>query len=145
MTTPQLQIDLALSLWQRTRGDITIHATWHIPTERPCLVLIPRNLPPNSDRITPCIVHIDNAFMWDEVTGDPRAVALQTLEFGQNLGMDVQSPAQMIALTSLIRDHLGDLLMMPPFPRVEQETVAEVMEVDNATGRVTEAKVQGYV
>lgn len=138
-STPVL--DLNMRLWQRTRGDITIIGTWILTTRRPCLALTPSRTIPTHDRVTPCIVPLDMAFAWDEHTGDPADAAAMSFQFAAALGLNPMEPRNVFAVTSLIRDSLGDLLAMPPFPEGEKQAVADVRITDPETGKTTEAEI----
>lgn len=134
-------LDLNLRLWQRTIGDITVIGTWLLSTKRPCLALVPSRVMPTHDRITPCLVPLDIAYAWDEHTGDPADTAAMSFEFAAALGLNPMEPRNVIAVTSIVRDSLGDLLSMPPFPSGEKQTMADVLITDANTGKTTEAEI----
>lgn len=133
-------LDLNLRLWERTVGDITIIGTWIMTTKRPCLVLVPSHTDPTYERITPCIVPLDMAFAWDEHTGDAADTAAMSYQFAASLGLNPAEPRNVMRITSIVRDSLGDLLMMPPLPRSENRTMADILITD-ANGRSTEAEI----
>jgi len=134
-------IDLNLRLWQRTRGDITVIGTWLLTTKRPCLALVPSRINPTHERATPCLVPLDMAFAWDEHTGDPAHTAAMSFQFAAALGLNPMEPRNVFAVTSLVRDALGELLAMPPFPEGEKEVTADVLITDPETGKTTEAEI----
>jgi hypothetical protein len=137
-------IDLNLTLWSRTKGDITVYGTWIMTTGRPCLVLLRTDWKPGAQAI-PCIVPLDQAWLWDENTGDPVHAAHTTVQFAHALGLNVLNPREMIRLTSIIREHLGDLLRMPPLPDTEAEVVADAIVTNRVTGKTIEAEIKDHV
>jgi len=134
-------LDLGLRCWERTRGDITVIGTWILTSRRPCLALIPSRPMPTHERVTPCLVPLDMAFAWDEHTGDPADTAEMSFQFAAALGLNPMEPRNVVAVTSLIRDSLGDLLAMPPLPDSEKHAVADVQITDPETGKSTEAEI----
>lgn len=108
-------LDLNESHFVQAHGDITVFGTWYGTTERrPCLVLLPTYQ--RMDKVTPCIIPIDNAWKWAEETGDVRDVARSCFQFCQALGLDPYNQITVMRVLSIIRDHMGDLLSMPAAP-----------------------------
>lgn len=138
-TTPL--IDLSRYAWRRPQGDVTVFGTWSLHNGRPVMVLIPTHLPEHSDHLIPCLVPLDLAYQWDEHTGDPAHCARMTFEFAGALGIDQFNPRNLVRLTSIIRDHLGDLLTMTNLPDSEREVVADAILTDRNTGKVREAEI----
>lgn len=139
--TPDVALDLRRTHFTHPRGDVTVYGTWLLTNRRPCLVLLPSFTRIDSDYLVPCIIPMDQAYKWDEHTGDPAHCAQMTWWFAQALGIDAHNPSNMIRLTSIIREHLGDLLTMPPFPESQTEIVADTLMVNHETGRTTEATI----
>jgi hypothetical protein len=88
------------------------------------------------DRITPCIIPLDMAYMWDEHTGNGGHCARRTMQFVANLGGDPMNHRLCFKVTDLIREHLGDLLSCPPMPAMEQVEVAFATLTSTETGAV---------
>ena len=138
-------IDLSRRHFTRTQGDVTVIGTWSLANSRPVLALIPTHTRLAHDRLTPCLVPIDMAHLWDEHTGDAAHAAIMTVQFAEALGINPYNPRALVRLTSLIRDHLGDLLAMPPMPTSEERVVADIIKTDHDTGKTTEAEVTSDV
>jgi len=138
-------LDLSLRHFERTVGNVTIIGTWLLTTQRPTLALIPSNVSPYHDRITPCLVPLDLAYEWDEHTGDPGTCALMSFQFAAALGMNPNEPRNVLFVTTLVRDSLGDLLTMPPFPATEKTATADVLITDTNTGKSHEAEIKDNV
>lgn len=139
-------LDLNLRKWERNVGNVTIIGTWTLHNKRPCLVLVPSNVSPYHDRITPCVVTLDNAFMWDEHTGDPADVAILSYQFAAALGMNPNEPRNVLFVTTLIRDSLDDLITgIGPFPESERVAVADALITDPNTGKTKEAEIKDHV
>ncbi|WP_296763720.1 hypothetical protein [Sediminimonas sp.] len=134
-------IDLSRYHFKHAYGDVTVIGTWSLATSRPVMALVPTVLRPTHDRVTPCLVPLDMAWMWDETTGDAQHCVETTVMFAQALGFNPYAPRELIRLTSIIRDHLGDLLTMPPMPETEQRAVADVIKTDLDTGKTQEAEI----
>lgn len=130
-------LDLSFILWQRPFGDITVLGTWTLHNDRPCLVLVPTYARPDHTRITPCVVPIEKAFQWDEATGEPEYAVQKCAEYADALGFSRVDPGLLIRIHNIINDCLGDLLKMPPFPRLtEGEIAADMVARDPETGRI---------
>lgn len=134
-------LDLALRHFERTLGDVTVIGTWLLTTKRPVLCLVPSRPMPTHDRVIPCLVPMDQAFEWDETTGDPQFCAVMSYQFAAALGLNPSEPRNVIFVTTLIRDSLGDLLNMPPFPSTEKAVMADVLMTDTNTGKTREAEI----
>ena len=134
-------IDLELRAWERTVGDVTVIGTWILTNQRPVMVLVPSRPMPTHDRVIPCLVPLDMAFEWDEHTGDPVFCARQSMRFAAALGFNNMEPRNVLFITTLIRDHLGDLLSTPRFPDREKQAVADALITDPETGKSTEAEI----
>ncbi len=144
-SAPQLALDLNRYLAKFHRGDITAFLTWTTHNGRPCLVLIPTHVLLHYDRVTPCIVPMDAAWAWDETTGDGAHAARTSYDFACALGF-TPSPPVLMRITGIIRDLLGDLLVMPVMPafydtRVEADATITSLE----TGKVTQKEITSNV
>lgn len=133
-------LDLTRRHFTRHKGDITLIGTW-VRTEddwRPCLVLI-RTGEELHDHTIPCVITVDKAWIWSEEVGDIVAAAHMTAGFLDALRI-TPATRNIIRLRSLVHDHLGDLLTIPPYQPVDQVVVAEVTAT-GSDGRVIEAEV----
>lgn len=138
---PTLMLDLSRRVDTFTHGDIQVILTWTLHDERPCLVLIPTLAVLHFDSITPCIVPIESAFMWDEHTGDGRHCATMAFQFACAMNF-APSPQILIRITSIIRDHLGDLLACPNMPKLfDDEVVADATLTNLETGAVKQSEI----
>ncbi len=138
-------LDLNKRAWTKTHGPITAIGTW-LRSEgqfRPCLVLIPTG-GEYSDRLVPCVVTVDKAWLWSEQIGDPRTAAHTAASFAAHMGFDV-TPQICIRIATIIHDHLGDLLTIKPYQPEKGEVIGEATLVDLATGRVTETEIRADV
>lgn len=93
-------------------GDLSVYFTWIFnedqEADEPCLVIIPRY---QRQGFKPCVVALSAAYKYN----DPRYLARISWEFLSLLGF-AQTPSEGHKVASLIHDHLGDLLTMPPSP-----------------------------
>lgn len=136
-------IDLEKRLWTKTRGSITAIGTWIRMEDdfRPCMVLIPAGKE-KDDRLIPCVVTQDRAWIWSEEVGDPAQSAPIAFQFAQSLGLSAHEPRTVIRLAMFINDMLDDLLHIPPYQREDEVTVAEVVMTDHTTGRTVETEMK---
>jgi hypothetical protein len=141
--TPILDLDRYKDRWNH--GDMTVYLTWNLITGRGCLVIVPRYLNPEYNRVRPCMVELDDAYLWAEETGDGAYAARMTYEFARWLGISQFSVRDLVRLTSMVREHLGDLLMCPPMPQSEKQVLADVLMTNTDTGRSVESTVVDYV
>lgn len=128
-------LDLTRHAWRRTLGDITLYGTWFGPQHEPVLVLIP-TYRQHHEKTTPCVVPLANAWKWDEMMGDPIGCASTCSEFARHLGLDPYSIITAQRIASIIRDHLGDLLNMPPKPTEGRVAVADAFITDASGKRI---------
>jgi len=68
-----------------------------------------------------------------------------SFQFAAGLGMNPMEMRNVIKVTSVVRDCLGDLLRMPMFPADQREVVADVLITDTDTGKTTEAEAVDHV
>ncbi|MBJ6722426.1 hypothetical protein I2750_19690 [Bacillus sp. PR5] len=143
MSSPVL--DLSTRAFYYVRGDITLIGTWlRVDGQfRPCMVLI-RTGEEKNEYTVPCLIPLERAWIWNEMFGDPRQAARTVAGFIDALRL---TPGRFnaVRLLSLIHDHLGDLVTMPPLPPLEQSVVAEFLVTDNTTGKTREVEVKDYV
>jgi hypothetical protein len=140
-SAPKLALDLSRYIAKHVLGDITAIMTWTTHNQRPCIVLIPTFTPLHFDRVTPCIVPLENAWAWDETTGDGAHAARTSCDFACSLGFS-PSPQMLMRITGTIRDLLGDLLMMPVMPAFYDTSVMADATLTNLdTGKVHQKEI----
>lgn len=136
-------LDLTKAHWTKTRGEFTAIGTW-IRIEgdfKPCMVIV-RAGSELSERLVPCCVTQNRAWVWDERVGNPDEAARTTAMFLEHMSLSV-TPQRAIALASFIHDMLGDLLHIPPYKRESgANVVAEVTMTNVDTGRVMEHEMR---
>jgi len=139
--TPDL--DLNRRQWTKTRGPITAIGTWLRldGSFRPCMVLI-RSGSELEDRLIPCVVTQDRAWIWSEEIGDPIEAARTTMQFADCLRLSLHDRRTLIFIASFINDMLGDLLSIPPHQPEPTPVVAEVTMFDHSTGRTVETEMR---
>lgn len=139
--TPDL--DLNKRVWTRTKGGIIAIGTWLRQDDRfrQCMVLIPADRE-YDDRLVPCVVTVDKAWIWSEEVGDPAQAALTAHQFADTLGLASHDKRTVIRLAMFIQDHIGDLLSIPPYQNPDSQTVAEITMRDTNTGRTIEAELR---
>lgn len=141
MTTPDL--DLTKRVWTFRRHGVRAIGTWIRLDDRfrPCMVLIPADREYDS-RLTPCVITVDRAWIWSEEVGDPAQAAFTAIQYATTLGLSANDNRTVMRLAMFIADHLGDLLSIPPYPKDDQETVAEVTMREVNSGRTIEAEIR---
>ena len=130
-------LDLSKRAWTRHTKGLTLIGTWIVNEDdrwRPCMVII-RTGDEYNPAVVPCVVTMDNAWLWDERIGDPRRAAHHAAQFAEALRMEPDVD-NMIRLAMIIADHLGDLLTIPPFSPLPGTPIAEVTISERDTGRV---------
>jgi len=128
MARREFALDLTRYHARYLHGDMTVFATWFGNNLTACLVIVPSYYE-GHDKVTPCIVPINQAFEWSEAVGDGAHCAFVASQFCKHLRMTPSMDAN-IRITSLIREHLGDLLSIPPAP-FESVVVADAFRIDN--------------
>jgi hypothetical protein len=113
MTDRTHAIDLTRHHFKRELGELTLYGTWLYNDDQedyePALVIIPTL---RRTGFKPCVVALSAAWKYND---DARYLAYATRIFMRDLGMtDCLTNAH--KLGSLIYDHLGDLVTMPPSP-----------------------------
>jgi hypothetical protein len=130
MTERRYDLDLTQSHFERRYGDITVFGTWFGKDRKPALVLLPTARVGSPD-VTPCVVPLSSAWTWDENTGDGAHCARASVMFAQTLGLGFGHVNEVMKITSVIRDCLGDLINMPPKP-TEAVVVADAIRTDSS-------------
>lgn len=123
-------LDLTKHHFRRDYGGIIAWGTWHRTEDgwKTCLVLT-RSRESGFSYIAPYIIPLNNAYLWTDLSGigDPVAAARGSYAAAEHLGLNAHSPLQVMRIRSIISDLIGELLLMPPRPPVEQRAVAEVV------------------
>lgn len=129
-------LDLAKRVWTKTRGGVTAVGTWIRldGSYRPCMVMIPAGRE-YDERLVPCVVTQDRAWIWSEEVGDPAQSAPIAFNFVRTLGLS-EDVRTVIRLAMFINDMLGDLLSIPPYQADEKISVAEATLIDNGSGKI---------
>ncbi|MBI1202619.1 MAG: hypothetical protein GC182_08930 [Rhodopseudomonas sp.] len=134
-------IDLTKNAWVKRHGDLTVFGTWYNDREDgwlPCLVILPTFRP-----ATPCVVMMDLSWIWSEEAGDPAWAADVSSGFAESLGLSPDKKT-CIRIAMIIRDHLGDLLTIPPRPADAMQIVADAI-VKTQDGKERHAEIMGNV
>jgi hypothetical protein len=134
---PTHAFKLDISHEVHTRGSVTVWMTWNRITGRPVMVLTPTDMRGGPQRITPCVIPLESAVMWDEERGDLAHANVMAAVFCANLGFNPYQIKNVLKVQGYIRDYLEDLIRMPPMPPDHAQIVAEALIVDNETGRET--------
>ena len=135
-------LDLTKTQWQRSFGDVTALGSWFGKDATPCIVLVAsRSL--GTERAIPCVVMLNNAWMWDEEIGIPSYAVKNSITFADALGLNAADPRSVIRVTSIIHECLQDLLTMPPRPKGDQVVVADAIITDQSTGKERHSEVLG--
>lgn len=132
-------LDLTKPHFEKKRGDLTLYGAWHGERLRPCLVVLPAY---RIEKAVPLVIEVDDAWKWqpDDPDVDPRLSAQLVVRFLMLNGMDYHNTFTAMKVASLIHDHLGDLLNIPPKP-TEGVVVADILHTDRDTGKVTHKEV----
>lgn len=138
-------LDLTKYHFRHERGEIAVIGTWYFDADnaaRSCLALVPTGKE-GPEKVTPCIVPSDRAYLWSEdpFVGNPRHVAHACVAFAQALGMDANSPFTCMKIATAVRDHVGDLLRIPPRPNYDSVVTADAIITNRDTGKVTHKEI----
>lgn len=142
----KLVLDLTkLHFERQPMGGVVVMGTWMFDRKpaHPCLVLLPGTIEAFADNAKPYIIPLEHAHLWAEETGDPRDVARMSYFATECLGLNRRNIATVMRVTSLIRDHLGDLLAIPPLVE-DREVVADAI-ITSSDGRVKHAEIIDHV
>lgn len=138
MTDRKPAIDLTRYQFKRELGELALYGTWVYnedqESEEPALVVL-NAIHPRAFK--PCVVALSAAWKYN----DARYLARVAKEFVTLLGLsDSMTTAYKVA--SLIADHLGDLLNMPPNPT---DTIVVADATIGADGRKRSIEIVEYV
>lgn len=127
LTKPSLDLTKTHFIRPMVGKGITVYGTWWRNAQdqfRPCLVLLPTNRRIDRKTVKPCVVLVDDAFMWAEETGDPRYAAGAGMVMAEYLGSDP------ITVVNIIHGELSELMKIPPVPPGELVVVADGFSKD---------------
>ena len=134
-------LDLSNRVWEQNHGDLTFIGTWiEIEGSHKSCIAIIRTNEERHEATMPCVVTADKAHIWSEEVGDPRQAAWIATGYLDALRME-RTPRNMIRIASLIHDHLGDLLSIPPYMPRETYVAAELTITNKNDGSVREVEV----
>ncbi|HEV8033937.1 hypothetical protein [Yoonia sp.] len=136
--------DLRISHATYRRGDVLVWLTWNQNTGEAAMVLTPRMERIHHERIIPCVVPLSRAWAWAEETGDEGDIVVNAALFAANLGFNPNNLANVRKIIGIVRNHLGDLLAVPPRPRDHHTIVADMIVTDNATGKTKHIEVKDH-
>lgn len=140
---PKFALDLTKSHFRRQYGNLTLYGSWFGKKRSPVLVLLPANREHFSNA-TPCVIPLASAYKW---AGDPDFAldnAHDSFRFALALNLDAHNPFTLSRITTIIRDNIGDLLLMPPYPESERAVVADATITD-VDGRTRDNEITAYV
>lgn len=128
---------LDISHATHTRGSVTIWLTWNRLNGRPCMVLTPTDMRGGHERVTPCVIPLEQAHVWDEDIGELHHANFMAALFCANLGFNPYQIKNILKVQGYIRDYIEDLIRMPPMPPDHREITAEAIITDNTSGKET--------
>lgn len=128
MAQREFALDLTRYHARYQHGDLAVITTWFGNALEPCLAIVPAYYE-GHERVAPCIVPQRQAWLWSEAIGDGSHCAFASRQFVRHLRMS-DDPMSCIRVTSIIRDHIGDLLSIPPAP-FETVVVADALRRDS--------------
>jgi hypothetical protein len=131
-------LDLTRHHWRHRHGDITAYGTWWLGEDsgpKPCVVLVPTYR--RMSEVAPCVVLMEQAWVWSETAGDPVHAAKVAMAFVDALGLS-PTPQSCFRVRGIIIDHLDELCMMPPMPDAMREfvTIGEAKVTNREAGTV---------
>lgn len=133
-------LDLTQAHFQKDRGDHTLYGAWVGDRLRPCLAILPKHL---REGHLPLVVSVDDAWKWnpDDPDARPEMNAKMIDAYLSINGFD-NGPFAAMGIVSLVHDHLGDLLAIPPKP-LNLEVVADAIRTDE-DGNVTHKEIRSH-
>ena len=141
MARRQFALDLTRYHERFQHGDLAVFMTWMGDELAPCLVIVPAYYE-GHEKVTPCVVPQRAAWIWSEAFGEGDHCARTSHQFCNHLRIS-PDPMACIRITSIIRDHISDLLAIPPAP-FERVVVADAIRTDS-TGKQHHTEVKDRV
>jgi hypothetical protein len=132
-------LDLAKSHWQKVHGDITVYGTWFRLDEgwKPAMVLL-RTGEERGDHTFPCALMLDDAWIFDERKGDAARAITMAIGFAEAMRMAYTDRKVVHRIFTIIHDHLGDLISIPPRPWHDPVVTADLILTNRNTGKSRE-------
>ena len=142
MTDTRHTLDLTRFHYKRAHGDVTVYATWFLFGEgegwRPVLALLPTDEGAVERGARPYVVPMNNTWVFTEDgLGDPLQAARSCAIAAVCMGFE-PLPVRCMGILSIIREHLGTLLTIPPKPPFNPERVVADVIQRFEDGRVEE-------
>lgn len=150
-----IELDLDRHHFKRTVRGITIIGTWLIDHDRnrPCMVLIREGEELKTQ--VPCVVGLDEAYTFDipwrwedyddgvDYRGHPQQAWATARLFAQQLRLDEHDAKTLSRIGDLIKDHLGDLISIPPYRSPDEgRVIGEAILTNRTTGTEREIEVK---
>lgn len=136
-------LDLTQYHFMHQRGDLTIYGTWYGNQHQQCLVIVPSF---RVEKCRPLIIDVDDAWKWNPE--DPQSMPglnrLYVNSFLDQNNMDAGNTFTAMKVVTLVHDHLGDLLHIPPKSTVGV-VVADAIRTDHDTGKEHHSEVIDHV
>ena len=144
MSTYRHALDLTQCNFTKQRGDLTLFGTWVELDNRlrQCLAVMPTY---RMEGGIPLVITLDDAWKWDPDDPDakPEHNARMIGAFLHANGFSDANTFTAQRVLSLVHDHLGDLLRIPP-KSVELAVVADAFRTD-ADGKVHHSEIRDRV
>jgi hypothetical protein len=139
-------LDLSKTAWKAVHGDVVAYGTWWLADDVPwpCMVLVPTFARLSHERVTPCVISVDLAWIWSEEAGDPEFAAETAMDFAESLGFNRHDIKTVMRIAGIVRDHIGDLMAIPPRPPELRRVVADAL-VSIDGGRIQHLEIAGHV
>jgi len=133
-------LDLRYHAFLKAYGDLTVIGTWFGRQRRPALVIVQTYKIGHPDKIIPCVVPLARAHVWSDSIGDFDDVMGTCFDFCLALGLNPWEPHNCFRIVDIVRNHLDDLIKMPPKP-VEERRLVGVATITSADGTTREHEV----
>lgn len=141
-------LDLRLREFEHIHRGIIVIGSWFMDEEtrrsQPCMVLMDAN-PARGRKPVPCIIALDQMWLWTREVGDPEHVAEQIGRWISSGAMP-GSPSNrkdVQRVFDAVQSRLRDIVAMPPMPisgaikhEVSPSTVGEIVMRDTRSGEV---------
>lgn len=139
MSNHKYALNLEVSQWRRTYGDVEVFGTWLWTTHEPVLAFVPA-IRRKGRAFVPSVIRLNNTWIYSEELGDPRAAAAEAYQIAIALGAEPDR-ATCMKILGIIRDCLSDLINMPPAPESMRRVAAEIIHTNRETGEQRHAEV----
>lgn len=117
MTQPHIAIDLTRHHFMLPIGDMVLFGTWVFNSgqeaEEPALVIVPRY---RQNGFKPAVIALSAAYKYNPCNrAEARGAVHNARQFALGLGLS-DSMADCHKILTMIHDHVGDLVSIPPSP-----------------------------